>query len=167
MVVGDDLYGAVDQVPGHFYIATRFFHFSMFPMIPLRSYLVIDGTEMGPGILQHGSFKGWPIGWNLKSIVVGWIRAILTLSAIVTGFVAFISLVSYFQSKPDADLVRTYQFGAACTLPIALALGSRKLTVASHGRIERLAKRLKRRYPDAAHHVQDYLDTQPQPVLEE
>src|SRR5262245_57714915 len=72
IIVGTRTFGKVDQVPGLFYVATRFGHFDFLPFIPMGSYVFLD----------DGSQRGVPIGTSGKSVLVAWLRAILLLSAV-------------------------------------------------------------------------------------
>lgn len=67
-VFGTQRYGKVDQVPGLFHVATEFFHVQYIPLIPVKSWLVIDST------VQGGRFRGVPLGWYGKSIFFAWLR---------------------------------------------------------------------------------------------
>ena len=64
MIYGYWLYGHVDYVPGMFHVATRFFHFFFFPLVPLRTFVVLEGTQ------HRGSFQGRQIRLSLKSILL-------------------------------------------------------------------------------------------------
>src|SRR5262249_3005931 len=85
IVFGRQNYGKVDVVPKLFYVATRFFHLYYVPLIPLGSYLVLAGTESGE------AFSGRQIPLRWKSVLAGWVRAVLILCIIagaVTGLIA-------------------------------------------------------------------------------
>src|SRR5438128_80911 len=76
IVFGQKNYGKVDQVPGLFHVVTEFFHLYYVPVIPLKSYLMLDGD----GAAVHRA----PIKLNLKSILMAWLRA-LFVAAFVIG----------------------------------------------------------------------------------
>src|SRR5437762_2645960 len=42
LVWGSKLYGRVDDVPGMFYVATRFGHLWYLPLIPMGSFVVLE-----------------------------------------------------------------------------------------------------------------------------
>src|SRR5262245_10037070 len=74
MIYGYWLYGHVDYVPGMFHVATRFFHFFFFPLVPLRTFVVLEGTQ------HRGSFQGRQIRLSLKSILVAYLKGLLFVS---------------------------------------------------------------------------------------
>lgn len=76
-VHGEQFYGYVDRVPGLCYVATRFWHFNFVPLIPLGSFLVVEGSKTEQG------FQGRPIGWNAKSLLLGYFRGWVGLAVIV------------------------------------------------------------------------------------
>ncbi|MDY3551025.1 hypothetical protein R5W24_000098 [Gemmata sp. JC717] len=83
IIFGEKSYGKVDRVPGVCYVVTVFAHLNYLPLIPLRSYIVIEGTESG------GEFRGKQIGVSLKSMIAGyarvWIGALTILAGIGAG----------------------------------------------------------------------------------
>lgn len=66
---GVGLYGKVDQVPGLFHVATRFFHLYWVPLIPLKSIVVRER--------KSGDQEGPSVGLNGKSILFTWLRLTL------------------------------------------------------------------------------------------
>src|SRR5436305_1786902 len=87
-VHGSRLYGKVDRVEGLFFVATRFIHFCLVPLIPTDSYLVFS---------QAGDcFRGVTIPLSGKSILVAWMRAMLL------GVVFFL-MVAAVKSEQDGD----------------------------------------------------------------
>jgi len=94
--------GKVDKVPNLFYVVTQFAHLYWIPLIPLRSYLVLAGSEDGEG------FKGVRTSMSFKSIVVAWLRAALVVTAISSLVAGIFVTVEYFngnQKKNDLNLV--------------------------------------------------------------
>ena len=85
VIYGWKTYGKVDRVPNLFYVCTQFFHVYWVPLIPLRSYVVLEGSE------HNGSFQGVRTALSLRSILAGWWRAFLAL-LIVFGLVGGIGL---------------------------------------------------------------------------
>jgi hypothetical protein len=92
IIWGQKLYGRVDRVPGHFYVATRFFHLWYIPLIPLGSWIVLEGTEAGDG------WRGASIGVSLKSTLFGWFRGACIVFAIAA---VFMSVILKGQQRPD------------------------------------------------------------------
>jgi hypothetical protein len=77
---GQHLFGQVDRVPGVFYVSTMFWHVNFLPLVPLRSHVVLEGTEKDEG------FQGVRIPLNLKSVLTGYLRGIFAAAALlVTG----------------------------------------------------------------------------------
>src|SRR5438105_761381 len=64
------LFGKVDQVPGVCHVATEFFHIAFLPVVPMRSWLVIAGTETD--VLIYESYEAMPIPRNWKSVAFAW-----------------------------------------------------------------------------------------------
>lgn len=84
VIFGERMYGKVDRVPGVCYVITIFAHLNFIPLIPTRSYIVIEGTEEG------GEFRGKEVTISLKSAIAGYIRvwcgAVALISAVIAGF---------------------------------------------------------------------------------
>jgi hypothetical protein len=89
IIYGQRNCGKVDKVPNLFYVVTQFAHLYWFPLIPLRSYLVLAGSEDGE------SFKGVQTSMSFKSIVIGWLRAVLFVSAIGSLVASIIITMQY------------------------------------------------------------------------
>lgn len=157
--VGEKLYGVVDRVPGHFYIATPFLHFCEFPIFPGRSYLVIEGTQVDPTLFRKGSFAGYSIHWSLKSIAMAWFRAFLGLLALAGFITALGTYLAYFNDKKHPGYLHVaLSATAAIVLCLGLYLLSRRLEIASSRRVIALARRLEGKYPKASVIVQTYLE---------
>ena len=73
VIHGVGLYGKVDRVPGLFHVATQFLHIYWMPIIPLRTYLVLEGARPREGF--HG--LAIPLSW--KSILLAWGRLALVV----------------------------------------------------------------------------------------
>lgn len=82
-VFGTRLYGKVDEVPGMGHVATVFFHINFVPLIPTKTWFVLDQTSEG--------WNGAPVSMSGKSILVAWMRTACVLSFLIGGFVAFIA----------------------------------------------------------------------------
>lgn len=155
---GEKLFGVVDQVPGQFYIATPFLHICDFPLIPGRSYLVMEGSQVDPTIFRKGSFAGYSIYWSLKSIAMAWFRGLLGFLSLVAAVNAGVMFLLYFKDKSDPQYLR---FALVAIAAICLFLGayvlSRRFSKASPQRLAKIARRLEGKYPKAALVVQMYL----------
>lgn len=155
---GERLFGAVDRVPGHFYVATPFLYFCEIPIFPGRSYLVLDGTQIDPTVFRKGSFSGYSIYWSLKSILMAWFRAWLALLGVAGGVLAPLMYLAYYRDTHDLFHLH---FAWAATAMVVVCLFayllSLRLTRASPRRLAALARRLERKYPKAALVVQTYL----------
>jgi hypothetical protein len=73
---GYALSGKVDQMPGGFYVATRFFEVSGLPVFPEQSYLVTTVDR------KTGEWYGTPIPLSAKSLRFAWVRAMLFYTTI-------------------------------------------------------------------------------------
>jgi hypothetical protein len=69
-----------------------FTHVNFLPLVPVRSYIVVEGTE------SSGEFRGRPIPLNLKSVLVAYVDAWTGAAAFVTGLLAGLMLVG---AMPD------------------------------------------------------------------
>jgi len=69
--------GKVDRVPGFAYVVTHFFHINYLPLIPTKSWIVLEGTEDGDG------FRGVDAGFSGKSILAGYIRTWAGLGGLI------------------------------------------------------------------------------------
>lgn len=83
MIIGRRLFGRVDEVPGILYVATLFYHVMWLPVMPVDSFIVLQQ----PG--SSGRSSAVKVAFNLKSAVVGYVRAYGTGAAgilLVAGF---------------------------------------------------------------------------------
>jgi hypothetical protein len=76
-IFGNRLYGKVDHVPGLFYIATEFGHYLFVPVVPLRSYLILD----------NGKEQAIPVPMSKKSIFVAWLSTVCFVGGTVAACV--------------------------------------------------------------------------------
>src|SRR5205809_786095 len=106
IIWGQRLAGKVDRVPGLFYVTTQFFHLYYVPLIPLKTYVVIEGTEEGDG------FKGVGVPMSGKSVLIGWLRSALVLGIIASVIFAAIAAFEFADKQ---------NHGAMETLLISLA----------------------------------------------
>lgn len=83
VLYGTKFYGRTDEVPGRFYVATKFQHLYALPLVPLGSYLVLIGPEED---------RLLPLGFSFKSLALAWIRAIAILAFIPCFMMALMQL---------------------------------------------------------------------------
>lgn len=89
---GTKFYGKVDRVPNLFYVRTRFFHVQFLPLVPLGSFLLIEGTNEERGV---------KIPLSIKSILTAWVRAALVLIAVGHGIAASVHVVQVLSNQPE------------------------------------------------------------------
>lgn len=99
VVYGTALCGQVDRVDGLFYVSTQFFHVDHVPLFPRGSYVVIAGSEK-----RGGGFRGQRIGLSWKSVLVGYLRGWLALTAILGAFFGIGMLVFPLIGKDNVIL---------------------------------------------------------------
>ena len=98
-VFGSRLYGKVDNVKGLFHVATKFGHFDYFPLFPMGSWLVTEKDGNG--------WRGIPIPVSLKSVLMGWMRAV-ALFALAGGIAGMVIAIGDLQnSRPTPARVLT------------------------------------------------------------
>jgi hypothetical protein len=68
----------VDRVPGVCYVATLFFHINLVPLVPLRSYIIVEPS-------RRDYFYGEPIPLAWRSVLMAWLRAGLLGTAGASG----------------------------------------------------------------------------------
>jgi hypothetical protein len=69
---GTVLYGKVDEIPGLFYVKTKFFHLNFLPLLPMDSFVIHAFTETSDGL-----FRGRSLGRNARSVLTAYARALL------------------------------------------------------------------------------------------
>ncbi len=110
--------GRVDEVPGRFYVATRFWRLGFFPLIPLGSQLVRDGTEeAGEGFAR---WLGVPIPLSRRSVLWAWIRALPRLAAALGATAGVLTLAI------DPEVALGQMLAAAIFSWLAVALPERR-----------------------------------------
>ena len=80
--IGHGNYGTIDVVPGLFSVQTRFIHFNFFPLIPIRSHLLLESRPDQPIPFEI------PIRMSFKSVLFAYLRA-MTILAIATAVISF------------------------------------------------------------------------------
>lgn len=81
IVFGSRLFGKVEEVPGLFHVATKFFHVNFVPLFPFESWIVVSGTQ------EHGVLGSSWRGFRLSSLrwgsaLMGWLRCGLVVAAL-------------------------------------------------------------------------------------
>ncbi len=98
--VGTKFYGKVDRVPNLFYVRTQFFHVQFLPLIPLGSYLLVEGTN---------DERGVKIPLSIKSVFTAWVRAALVLIAVGYGILTAVHVVPLLGNQ-QASVARVLQY---------------------------------------------------------
>lgn len=124
-IEGERLFGKVDRVPGACYVATMFAHVHFLPLIPIRSYIVLEGTE------SSKEFRGKPISLNLKSVFVAYADAWAGALALGTGLLAGMMLVGAIPA-PGKLAVALVLVAAACGIT-ALSVRGKLRAAFQHG----------------------------------
>jgi hypothetical protein len=127
---GRRLFGRVDQVGGLFHVATMFVHIFFVPLIPLKSFVVLNATE------NFEDFRGIGISMSLKSVLAAYLRAFFVLGAMFQIF----KLVRLFL---DASLIGLFPLILIlkCAMYIGLYLLSRKSLRAGRERALAVARK--------------------------
>jgi hypothetical protein len=101
-VFGGRLFGKVDQVPGHFHVATQFFHVNFVPLVPTKSWIVLHGTEKsGLGRTSWQGIQLRSIRWG--SVGMAWLRFGLVVA---TAIFASIALGAFLKgANPESGAV--------------------------------------------------------------
>lgn len=90
IVFGTRLFGKVDDVPGAFHVATRFFHVSFFPLIPMGSWIVLESSKESGFMSSSWSGVQLPsLSWS--SIGMAWLRTLSIYGAVGLAIVALAS----------------------------------------------------------------------------
>ena len=170
---GISLRGKVDQVPGRFYVATRFFHMFGIPLFPAGTYIVWEGSEwtgawssefLGVGRFsipvgpweRKGSFKGIRIRFSWKSFFFAWLRTVLVFVGCVGALGPVVTVRELLQ--PNENWTKAYPhdaarlalvFSAVATGAFGLLWGSFFLTRATRRRALALEQAAESRYPGA------------------
>jgi len=97
---GERMCGKVDRVPGVCHVATRFIHIYFLPVAPVRSYLVIEGSEQ-----KDGRFNGLKLPYRWKSVLVGYARAWVGMLVLLFGILLATSLGKVFAAWGDAGVI--------------------------------------------------------------
>src|SRR5262249_24255324 len=133
IIFGEQLYGKVDQVPGLFYVATRFLHVQLVPLLPLGSYVILDGK------FRDGGQAEIKIGLSGKSILFGWLRAALWTVAVVVQIWALIGAAN--AAKGRTPWLNCIVYWVVAITIIGAIWASYRLTRAGPFRAVRLASK--------------------------
>ncbi|HMC64744.1 MAG TPA: hypothetical protein VKI65_07380, partial [Gemmataceae bacterium] len=120
IIFGEQRYGKVDQVPGLFYVATRFIHVQFVPLLPLGSYVILDGK------FRDGGQSEIKIGLSVKSILFAWFRAALWAIAVVIAIWAVISGMD--ATKGRKPWLNCFVYGAVASATFGAIWASYRLT---------------------------------------
>jgi hypothetical protein len=104
IIWGQRNYGKVDKVGDFCYVATQFGHLWFIPLIPIQTYIVIAGSETDDG------FKGVPIGFSAKSILIAWLRAALIIATPILFFLALVSTVEALKGSAAGLVGAAFQW---------------------------------------------------------
>ena len=127
LVWGSRIYGKTDEVPGMFYVGTKFGHLWFFPLIPLGSYLVLPDSK--------GEEQATKLSFSFKSFALAWLRA----ASLVIGALAFIRGFSLIEEGSSTVPFVTGIFGVIGFL--YLKFGS-QFRLASYERAKQLGDQI-------------------------
>jgi len=102
------LYGKVDQVPGVMHVATEFVHLEFIPLVPLRSFLFVEGSK-----------QRIPVALSGKSVFFGYLRAALVLGAVALLFTALVYVASWLGVRKNTAVVFWTTLAAAIACVVA------------------------------------------------
>ena len=91
--------GKVDEVPGLFYVATQFVHLNYIPLGPMKSFLILAGTEKGE------DFSGVKIKMSWKSVFFGYLRAALVWGIILIAIGGLAAFTKNGNQAMDVELL--------------------------------------------------------------
>jgi hypothetical protein len=119
IIFGEKSYGKVDRVSGVCYVVTVFAHLNFLPLIPLRSYIVVEGTEEG------GQFRGKEVSVCLRSVLAGYVRVWCGVVALVAGAIGGIGAMSAANAAGFGVLVPVAVLAAGLGLLVCLFVGGK------------------------------------------
>jgi hypothetical protein len=134
IVFGTRYYGKCDQVPGLFYVATLFHHVQFVPLVPTGTFLILDNGEKND---EH--FTAYRIPFSIRSMLLGWVRAILWSAAIAGCLLASITAINMFIHQRPLPWHKPLVEGAVGVGSTLLLAASYRLTRAGPLRALRLA----------------------------
>jgi hypothetical protein len=86
--------GRTDDVPSSCYVTTKFIHVWFLPIIPIGSYLIVEGV-----VDSYGIPREFPIPFSGKSLLLGWMRAWTLFTAILAGCFAYVFIGAFGLGK--------------------------------------------------------------------
>lgn len=121
VIWGSYFCGKCDEVPRLCHVETHFGHLYYIPLLPIGSYAVFGPTDE----------QKIPLGFSLKSVLVGWLRAACVLGAILGGGVLFLNV---FNPKHLPLAILGALFAAGC---IGMFIVTKKLKIFTRASYER------------------------------
>jgi hypothetical protein len=100
---GTVLFGKVDEVPGLFYVKTQFFHLNFLPLFPMNSFVIHAATET-----SEGQFSGRSLGYNWRSIMAAYVRAVLFIVIGLTIAAVLVTAILCCQGEPCWDYLGAF-----------------------------------------------------------
>ena len=117
IIYGVHLLGKTDEVPGVFYIKTKFFHIYYIPLCPVKSYLVLEEDHRSR---RNGTFRGIEIPLHGKSVWLAYLRTIAVLGSIASFVSAMILATDPWEWKNRPGvmilIVSSFFIGIALTI---------------------------------------------------
>lgn len=95
LIFGTSNYGKTDELPGLCYVATEFFHVYYVPVIPLRSLLIVEGTD-------EKQFK--KIDMSGKSVMLTYLRGMAGVGALICTVIFVATCFHLFNWHKDKAL---------------------------------------------------------------
>lgn len=127
IIWGSYFCGKCDEVPRLCHVETHFGHLYYIPLLPIGSYAVF-------GPLPNQKL---PVGFALKSVLVGWLRAACVLGAILGGGVLFLNV---FNPRHLPLAILGALFAACCVGTFVVTKKLRLFTQASYTRALEIAR---------------------------
>lgn len=94
LIFGETKYGKVDRIPGLFHVVSSFFHLYYVPIIPMGTFVMIEGTKD----------VGRKIGFSGKSILIAYLRAYGFLGALITTCIPIVTFLEASQKRAAWDV---------------------------------------------------------------
>ncbi len=121
IIWGTRFVGKVDEVPGMFYVKTRFGHLWWIPLLPIESYVIFEENMDG--------IRGASIPLSGKSVGMAYLRTAMVVGAIAMGIAAFIGF--------GAEPLLGFFFGALAVALAGLFIVTKVVKVFTHAGYER------------------------------
>ena len=117
MIFGRHLFGSVDRVPGCCYVATMFFHIFFLPLIPLGTFIVLEGSETGN--FFERTFQGPRVRLGLKSVLVGYFRGWVGVFTLFLFAISALIIPLESSSRANEGLMMAVGIGAVLSIGFA------------------------------------------------